>query len=297
MRRASEAPSALRERGWDRKVWDEADSTRELARCVHEIYHKEELREKVMAAAKGEGDGLQFDKDDQIAMNFVAAASNLRSRVFQIPVQSSYEAKGVAGNIIPAIATTNAIIAGLQVMEALKILKGGVAIGEACRYTYCLREPTRKGLYLLPTPLEKPAKSCFVCNTSTLELCLDTETLTLADLVERVLKQRLGVNEPTVGLGATTLYEEGDGADDRLVVNLTKLLKDLPGGGIKDDTAVEVEDFSQDLTVKLNIFHKTFDEEEERGRQGRVTDGDRNQSPLIHVKQVTDWPVVLGEGA
>ncbi|CAN0530894.1 unnamed protein product, partial [Ectocarpus sp. 8 AP-2014] len=92
-----------------------------------------------------------------------------------------------------------------------------------------------------------------------LDLCLDTETLTLADLVERVLKQRLGVNEPTVGLGATTLYEEGDGADDRLVVNLTKLLKDLPGGGIKDDTAVEVEDFSQDLTVKLNIFHKTFD--------------------------------------
>lgn len=52
-------------------------------------------------------------------------------------------------------------------MEALKILKGGVPIGEACRYTYCLREPTRKGLYLLPTPLEKPAKSCFVCNTST----------------------------------------------------------------------------------------------------------------------------------
>lgn len=52
-------------------------------------------------------------------------------------------------------------------MEALKILKGGVAVGEACKYTYCLREPTRKGLFLQPTPLEKPAKSCFVCNTNT----------------------------------------------------------------------------------------------------------------------------------
>lgn len=52
-------------------------------------------------------------------------------------------------------------------MEALKILKGGVPISEACRYTYCLREPTRKGLFLLPTPLEKPASSCFVCNTNT----------------------------------------------------------------------------------------------------------------------------------
>lgn len=38
--------------------------------------------------------------------------------------------------------------------------------------------------------------------------------------------------------------------------------QDLPGGGVKDETSVEVEDFSQDLTVKLNIFHKTFDEEE-----------------------------------
>lgn len=58
-----------------------------------------------------------------------------------------------------------------------------------------------------------------------LELFVDTDTFTLGDLVDRVLKQRLGINEPTVGLGSTTLYEEGDGADDRLEVNLTKLLK------------------------------------------------------------------------
>lgn len=37
-----------------------------------------------MQAAAGEGAGLEFDKDDQIAMSFVAAASNLRSRVFQV---------------------------------------------------------------------------------------------------------------------------------------------------------------------------------------------------------------------
>lgn len=43
-RRASEAPSSLRERGWDRKVWDEDSSAREVARCVQLIYQKDDLR-------------------------------------------------------------------------------------------------------------------------------------------------------------------------------------------------------------------------------------------------------------
>ena len=36
-----------------------------------------------------------FDKDNKLAMEFVSAASNLRSRVFNIPLQSLYDAKGV----------------------------------------------------------------------------------------------------------------------------------------------------------------------------------------------------------
>lgn len=43
-RRATDAPSALRERGWDRKVWDEDSSAREVARCVQLIYQKDDLR-------------------------------------------------------------------------------------------------------------------------------------------------------------------------------------------------------------------------------------------------------------
>lgn len=65
---------------------------------------------------------LVFDKDDQLAVEFVTAAANLRAHSFGIPSQSLFEAKGMAGNIIHAIATTNAIIAGLIVLEALKLL-------------------------------------------------------------------------------------------------------------------------------------------------------------------------------
>ena len=66
---------------------------------------------------------LVFDKDDQLAVEFVTAAANIRAHSFGIPLHSLFEAKGVAGNIVHAVATTNAIIAGLIVIEAIKVLR------------------------------------------------------------------------------------------------------------------------------------------------------------------------------
>ena len=78
---------------------------------------------------------LIFDKDDALAMAFVTAAANLRAYVFQIPMESLYNCKGIAGNIIPAIATTNAIVAGLQVLEAFK----SIGLGLKKEYSTILR--------------------------------------------------------------------------------------------------------------------------------------------------------------
>lgn len=66
---------------------------------------------------------LTFDKDDQLAVEFVTAAANIRASSFGIPLHSLFEAKGIAGNIVHAVATTNAIIAGLIVIEAIKVLQ------------------------------------------------------------------------------------------------------------------------------------------------------------------------------
>ena len=66
---------------------------------------------------------LSFDKDDQLAVEFVTAAANIRAASFNIPSHSLFEAKGIAGNIVHAVATTNAIVAGLIVIEAIKVLK------------------------------------------------------------------------------------------------------------------------------------------------------------------------------
>src|SRR5690606_7238033 len=65
---------------------------------------------------------LSFDKDDIDSLDFVTATANLRARAFGIEEKSRFQVKAMAGNIIPAIATTNAVIAGIIVMQVFKIL-------------------------------------------------------------------------------------------------------------------------------------------------------------------------------
>lgn len=68
-------------------------------------------------------------KDDEDAMNFVAAASIIRAILFHLPGgadQTVFSVKSLAGNIIPAIATTNAIIAGAMVLQGLNVLSNRI---------------------------------------------------------------------------------------------------------------------------------------------------------------------------
>ncbi|NXB97687.1 SAE2 enzyme, partial [Orthonyx spaldingii] len=81
-------------------------------------------------AEKADGEALIWDKDDPSAMDFVTSAANLRMHVFGMNMKSRFDIKSMAGNIIPAIATTNAVIAGLIVLEGLKILSGKI---DQCR--------------------------------------------------------------------------------------------------------------------------------------------------------------------
>jgi ubiquitin-like 1-activating enzyme E1 B len=72
----------------------------------------------------GQDSVISFDKDDEDTLDFVAASANIRSSLFGIDRKSKFDIKQMAGNIIPAIATTNAIVAGLCVLESFKVLRG-----------------------------------------------------------------------------------------------------------------------------------------------------------------------------
>jgi ubiquitin-like 1-activating enzyme E1 B len=207
----------------------------------------------------------------------------------------------MAGNIVHAVATTNAIVGGLIVIEALKVLReqglkakgagdaaddagNGVATPVPCapcpyRYTFVKQHKSNSRL-LEPIDPDPPNPHCVVCGSARVTLVCDVESMTLGKLIEDVLKKKLGMNAPEVNAPETILYEQDDGLDDDEIEQYTKncasTLVNLPAGGVRHDTTLTVSDFSQKFDFELVIQHVPKEEwDEETDPDGYILRGDK----------------------
>ncbi|KAI1632442.1 SUMO-activating enzyme subunit uba-2 [Biscogniauxia mediterranea] len=187
---------------------------------------------------------ITFDKDDEDTLDFVAASANIRSYIFGIDRKSRFDIKQMAGNIIPAIATTNAIVAGLCVLESFKVLRGEFDKAQEVFLT-----PFTGQRLLAPDRPRPPNPQCPVCSNYQTSVYVDLSKATLNDLVEGFVRMQLGYGEREFAVSS----EDGLLYDPDETDNLEKKLIDL---GVKPNSFVTVVDEADEDTyvnVVLNI--------------------------------------------
>ena len=144
----------------------------------------------------------------------------------------------MAGNIIPAIATTNAMTAGLCVMQAFKVMRDDY---DKAKMVFLTRSTDR---VLTAEQLHPPKPGCPVCSVAQTRLLVDTSRATLKDLVEDFLRLQLGYGEEfSVSSDAGVIY------DPELDDNLPKKFSEI---GLKADSFVTVID-EEDENPRVNL--------------------------------------------
>ncbi|EJD08525.1 uncharacterized protein FOMMEDRAFT_165082 [Fomitiporia mediterranea MF3/22] len=156
---------------------------------------------RLAARLRNGEDTISFDKDDDDTLDFVTAASNLRSAAYGIPRKSRWEIKEMAGNIIPAIATTNAIIAGIIVLQAVQLLRKNYS---GLRNVHLQRKAE---VPLNACTVGLPAPGCGVCRDIYVDFPCDPERVTLSEAVNGLLGTGEGV-DPGTGLRDVSVYED-----------------------------------------------------------------------------------------
>lgn len=233
----------------DQKVWSVGECQKVFAGSINNLKDK--------ASKLKDDDHLVWDKDDQDAMDFVTACANIRSMIFSIPQKSRFDVKSMAGNIIPAIASTNAITAGFVVLHAFKILEKNF---DQCQNVYMrLRANPRNQIFVPEKQLIAPNSNCIVCaDKPEAVLKVDTTAVTVKELRDEILIKEMNMVKPDVmldGLGTIVISSE-EGETD---CNEDKLLKDLR---IVDGCVLKVDDFFQNYELTITIIHRTAERDE-----------------------------------
>ncbi|KAL1856475.1 hypothetical protein VTK73DRAFT_8271 [Phialemonium thermophilum] len=228
------------------------DSLARLSRRMAELRRQHDQQE----GATGPEPIITFDKDDEDTLDFVAASANIRSSIFGIDRKSKFDIKQMAGNIIPAIATTNAIVAGLCVLESFKVLRGEYDEAKEVFLT-----PFALGRLLASDRPRRPNPECPVCSVYTTSVYVDLARATLQDLVEDFLRTELGYGEKEISVSNDVgiLYDPDE------TENLSRKLSDL---GIRQDSTLTVVDEDEEDPYVNVVIH--FQESEGSSRDKPV---------------------------
>jgi len=178
----------------------------------------------------------------------------------------------MAGNIIPAIATTNAMTAGLCVLQAFKIMRDEL---QKAKMVFLVRSTER---VLSSEALRPPNPACFSCGVATGHLVVDLSRATVENLVKDLLQDQLGYEEFSVVAGRGVIYDPD--FEESLPMKLSEV-------GIRPLSFLEIIDEADEETrvnVLLNVFNQSIPETEKPVKLSEpLTIGTKPKKPIAPV--------------
>jgi len=196
------------------------------------------------------GTETKLDKDSPDHMRFIYEKALERSKVFNIEGVTYMLTMGVVKNIIPAVASTNAVIAAACVNEAFKALSWCSQSLD----TYFMYNGTT-GVYTHTFKYEKK-EGCPVCDPT--EIKVDaSKNETLEQFMNKLIENRaLQLEQPSIAKPGLSLYMQKPAAlKEATSVNLSKTLSEL----IADGDVLTVTDPVFPTGMRLDVLVRLHD--------------------------------------
>lgn len=212
---------------------------------------------------------IEFDKDIDEHMLFVTACSNLRALNYSIPTEDTHRSRAIAGRIIPAIATTTALVTGLICLELYKI------VGTSRKKLEI--DALKNGFINLATPFmtlsepTAPAKTKSVLKgkewtwTSWDSLDMDTGDITMGEFMEH-FENEFNLEISMLSYGVSILYSffaNKKKVEERKAMKMTEVIhsitkKDFPPNQLFIILEVIANDKETDEEVELPYIKFRF---------------------------------------
>ena len=203
---------------------------------------------------------LKLDNDDPAHITWLYKKALARAQEFNIPGVTYSLTQGVVKNIIPAIASTNAIIAASCCNEAFKIAtQTNPFLGPYDNYmTYSGNE----GIYTYTFKYDKK-DDCPVCGNIARKLDIDPN-LTLQEFIESLAaRPEAQLKKPSIRSEARTLYMRSpESLELKTRENLTRKMGELVDNG---EEILITDDSLRSVNFKYKLkFSRQFDSLQEQ---------------------------------
>ncbi|SCN63484.1 SUMO-activating enzyme subunit 2, putative [Plasmodium chabaudi adami] len=250
-------------------IWDKEKCIEMYVSTFNKLY-------KYLNIKKETEEYLIFDKDDDDCINFITSLSNLRMINFSIKQKSKFDIQSIAGNIIPAISSTNAIVAAFQAVQLVHVIEHFELLKEKEteqneKKEITLRDSKAKHIWIKNVVsgnkifsrgnivnaenLETPNPNCYVCQQPVINVYIkDFNDITLNSFVKEICMNELSFLNPFLDNQDRNIFDYDTflDNDDDYMKSLSNSLHDWD---IKHDDILTLTD-AQDTKNQIEIHLK-----------------------------------------